>query len=104
MISETQTAYGSRVRRHARSRALLENQSSKAQTSASFFSVSTLRRITKARTLKPEFVKPLTSYTCKLNDEQAKALKTYLQEHHFKFREVPYARFAGEKGKINVVF
>jgi len=49
-------------------------------------------------------VKPLTSYTCKLTDEQANALKAYLQEHHFKFREVPYARFAGEKEKINVVF
>jgi len=27
-----------------------------------------------------------------------------LDEHHFKFREVPYARFAGEKDKTNVVF
>ena len=49
-------------------------------------------------------MKPLTSYTCKLNDEQAAALKSYLQEHHFKTREVPYARFAGEKEKLNVVF
>jgi ribonuclease HIII len=49
-------------------------------------------------------VKPLTSYTCKLNDQQAAALKSYLEEHHFKFREVPYARFAGEKDKTNVVF
>lgn len=49
-------------------------------------------------------MKPITSYTCKLNDEQAGALRDYLQEHHFKSREVPYARFAGEKGKLNVVF
>jgi len=55
-------------------------------------------------TLTPDFVKPLSSYTCKLNDGQAAALKAYLDEHHFKFREVPYARFAGEKGKLNVVF
>jgi ribonuclease HIII len=49
-------------------------------------------------------VKPLTSYTCKLNDEQATALQAHLREHHFKPREVPYARFAGEKDKLNVVF
>ena len=50
------------------------------------------------------FVKPLTSYTCKLNDEQAAALQAHLREHNFKTREVPYARFAGEKDKLNVVF
>jgi ribonuclease HIII len=49
-------------------------------------------------------VKPLTSYTCKLNDEQAAALQAHLREHNFKTREVPYARFAGEKDKLNVVF
>lgn len=49
-------------------------------------------------------MKPLTSHTCKLNDEQAAALEGYLREHNFKSREVPYARFAGEKDKLNVVF
>jgi len=48
-------------------------------------------------------VKPLTSYTCKLTDEQAAALKTLLEARHYKFREVPYARFAAEKEKTNVV-
>lgn len=48
--------------------------------------------------------KPLTSYTCKLTDAQAAALKDLLLARNFKFREVPYARFAGEKGKLNVVF
>src|SRR4051812_17600324 len=48
--------------------------------------------------------KALTSYTCKLTDEQAAALQAYLDEHGFKPREVPYARFAGEKEKLNVVF
>jgi ribonuclease HIII len=48
--------------------------------------------------------KPLTSYTCKLTDEQASALQKYLQEYNFKPREVPYARFAGEKDDVNVVF
>src|SRR3954468_15511324 len=48
--------------------------------------------------------KPLTSYTCKLTDEQASALQNYLQEYNFKPREVPYARFAGEKDDVNVVF
>jgi ribonuclease HIII len=49
-------------------------------------------------------VKPLTSHTCKLTDEQAAALKQLLQEQSYKFREVPYARFAAEKDKLNVVF
>jgi ribonuclease HIII len=49
-------------------------------------------------------VKPLTSYTCKLTDEQATALKALMQERNYKFREVPYARFAGEKEKLQVVF
>jgi ribonuclease HIII len=49
-------------------------------------------------------VKPLTSYTCKLNDEQAAALQAWVCGHNFKPREVPYARFAGEGEKVNVVF
>ena len=49
-------------------------------------------------------MKPLTSYTCKLSDEQASALKSWLEAHGYKFREVPYARFAGEKEKTNLVF
>jgi ribonuclease HIII len=49
-------------------------------------------------------VKPLTSYTCKLTDPQAAALRTWLQAHNYRFRDVPYARFAAEKEKTNVVF
>ncbi|MCX6923368.1 MAG: ribonuclease HIII, partial [Verrucomicrobia bacterium] len=49
-------------------------------------------------------MKPLTSYTSKLTDPQATALRTWLQAHHYQFREVPYARFAAEKEKTNVVF
>jgi ribonuclease HIII len=49
-------------------------------------------------------VKPLTIYTCKLTDAQASALETALSSRGFKFRAVPYARFAGEKDKLNVVF
>ena len=49
-------------------------------------------------------VKPLTSYTCKLTDEQASALEAALSSRGFKYRAVPYARFAGEKDKIGVVF
>ncbi len=51
-----------------------------------------------------DFVKPLTSLTCKLDEKQAAALKAYLQKHDYKFREVPYAQFAVEKEKLNVVF
>ena len=52
----------------------------------------------------PRVSKPLTSYTCKLTDAQAASLKALLQERNYKFRVVPYARFAGEKDKLNVVF
>ncbi|MCU0783922.1 MAG: ribonuclease HIII [Verrucomicrobia bacterium] len=49
-------------------------------------------------------MKPLTNYTCKLTDEQAATLKSCLEARHYKFREVPYARFAGDKEKTTVVF
>ena len=49
-------------------------------------------------------MKPLTSYTCKLNDDQAAALEAWVREHRLKMREVPYARFAGESDKFNLVF
>ena len=49
-------------------------------------------------------MKPLTSYTGKLTDAQAAALRTWLGAHQYQFREVPYARFAAEKEKTNVVF
>jgi ribonuclease HIII len=49
-------------------------------------------------------VKPLTSYTCKLTDVQADTLRSALEARNYKFRQVPYARFAGEKEKTNVVF
>ena len=49
-------------------------------------------------------MKPLTSYTCKLSDEQASALLSHLQKHSFELRDVPYARFAGANGKVSVVF
>ena len=48
--------------------------------------------------------KPLASHTCKLSSEQAEALKAWLQNHGYKFRDVPYARFAAEQDKTNVVF
>lgn len=49
-------------------------------------------------------VQPLTSHTCKLTDAQAAALKDYLPAHGFEDRQVPYARFAGAKKDLNVVF
>src|SRR5579862_8580979 len=49
-------------------------------------------------------VPPLTSYTSILSDSQAVALRTWLVAHGYRFREVPYARFAAEKDKTNVVF
>ena len=49
-------------------------------------------------------MKPLTSYTCKLTDEQAGALDAALRARDWKPREVPYARFAFESPKANIVF
>ncbi len=49
-------------------------------------------------------MKPLTSYTCKLTEAQAAALQGWLQTHGYEFRDAPYARFAAEKDKVNVVF
>ena len=49
-------------------------------------------------------MKPLTIYTCKLTEEQATTLKSCLDERNYTPRQVPYARFAGEKEKTNVVF
>ena len=49
-------------------------------------------------------MKPLSSYTCTLEDAQSKALLAWLRSHDFEFREVPYARFAAAKEKVNLVF
>jgi ribonuclease HIII len=49
-------------------------------------------------------VKPLTSHTCKLTDAQASALDAALRARNWRPREVPYARFAFESEKCNVVF
>jgi ribonuclease HIII len=49
-------------------------------------------------------VQPLISYTCKLTDEQASALDAALRARNWKPRTVPYARFAFESDKANVVF
>ncbi len=46
----------------------------------------------------------MTSHTCKLDDAQAVALKKLLEKQDYQFREVPYAQFAAEKNKTNVVF
>lgn len=51
-----------------------------------------------------QFLKPLSSYTTKLSKAQAELLKSWLNAHGYKFREVPYARFAAEADKTNVVF
>jgi len=47
---------------------------------------------------------PLTSYTCKLAGPEAKALEAQLRSRGFEFREVPHARFAAGKEKVNVVY
>ncbi len=49
-------------------------------------------------------MKPLTIHTCKLTDEQASALLAALKARNWKPRTVPYARFAFESDKTNIVF
>lgn len=49
-------------------------------------------------------MQPLTSHTCKLTNAQASALEAALQARNWKSRTVPYARFAFESDKANVVF
>jgi ribonuclease HIII len=49
-------------------------------------------------------VKPLTIHTCKLTDDQAAALDAALRARDWKPRTVPYARFAYESDKTNIVF
>ena len=49
-------------------------------------------------------VKPLTIYTCKLTDDQATKLRAALVARNWQPREVPYARFAFESDKTNIVF
>ncbi len=49
-------------------------------------------------------MKPLTSHTCKLTDAQALALNAALLARDWKPRTVPYARFAFESDKCNIVF
>ena len=46
----------------------------------------------------------LTSYTCKLDDEQAALLEAHLVERGYEMREVPHTRFAGHRDKLNVNF
>ena len=50
-----------------------------------------------------DIVSALTSYTCTLTPDQGAALEAYLRAENFELREVPYARIAGQKPKVNVV-
>src|SRR5580704_16989436 len=52
----------------------------------------------------PKTVQPLTSHTAKLTDAQAASMEKLMREYDYKFRQVPYARFAAEKEKTNLVF
>jgi ribonuclease HIII len=45
-----------------------------------------------------------TTYTCKLTPEQADALEAIVRERGWRPRDVAHARFAGEKGDVNLVF
>ncbi len=47
---------------------------------------------------------PLHIYTTKLTEAQALLVKEYLDTHGFKVQEVPYAKFAGKRENVGVVF
>lgn len=49
-------------------------------------------------------MKPITSHTCKLTEGEAARLEALLKARGYEPREVPYARFAGAKDKLTVVF
>lgn len=49
-------------------------------------------------------MQPVHSHTCKLSDEQASALKALLEQRGFRFRDVPYARYAAGREEVQVVF
>ena len=49
-------------------------------------------------------MKPLTIHTCKLTGDQASALLAALKLRNWQPRTVPYARFAFESDKTNIVF
>ena len=49
-------------------------------------------------------MKPLTSYTRKLDAPQADALQQLLRSRGYAFDTVPYARFAAHRESVNVVF
>lgn len=46
----------------------------------------------------------MTSHTCPLDPDRAARLEAWLREHQFEFRDVPYARFAAGRDKVQVVF
>lgn len=43
-------------------------------------------------------------HACKLTPEQGAALRVFLEQAGFEFREVAHAEFAADKGKVGVVF
>src|SRR4029077_19229618 len=49
-------------------------------------------------------LKPLTSSSCRWSAAEAAALRAWLAAHGFQFRDVPYAQFAAEKEKTNLVY
>ncbi len=46
----------------------------------------------------------LTSHTCKLTEAQASALRAYLDDRNFIFREVPHAAFSAANKEVNATF
>lgn len=45
---------------------------------------------------------PITTYTVRLTDIEAKELQHYLNNHDFEFVDIPYTRFAARKGRLNL--
>jgi ribonuclease HIII len=46
----------------------------------------------------------MTSHTCALAPAQAAELRAWLRDHDYLFRDVPYADYAAQKDKTNVVY
>src|ERR1041385_5651559 len=103
MISETRIAYGSRLRRHGRSRPWTANQRCKADRKARRLIISKMASPRYGRSVSRGAASTkMNSYTAPLTPQQASALQALLRELGFDFAPKPYTLFFAQKNKLSV--